>query len=339
MTLPVLETPIKFHLSLNATDIARSVVFYRVLFGIDPAKFHDDYAKFELDEPPVVFSLVPRSPGPGGALGRLGFCVGSESVVQAYRERLESAGIAVQISEGNLPGQNELTVRDPDGTLWQIGSRVEDDAAFGDPVAVAPREDAPAPSEDSWEHFITHPLPERIPHADASLDEVRLTGAFNGPIDEGQRLALVREARRVLRPGGRVLVHGLMADAVFPAAAPTLPGLAALVSRVPVQSEPADALRAAGFVDVLIVKLPEKAWFEHDGVGLREVKILARQPRLGVAETRKLVYRGPFREAVGDDGRVYARGCRVAVPLAVWEQLREGPAAGQFHFVGTECGN
>jgi hypothetical protein len=45
---------------------------------------------------------------------------------------------------------------------------------------------------------------------------------------------------------------------------------------------------------------------------------------------RRVVYRGPFREAVGDDGRTYPRGQPVEVPPGVWEQLREGPAAGQF---------
>jgi len=61
----VIEPPVKFHLSLNVSDLSRSVAFYRALFGCEPAKRHDDYAKFELDEPPVVFSLVPRAAGSG----------------------------------------------------------------------------------------------------------------------------------------------------------------------------------------------------------------------------------------------------------------------------------
>jgi hypothetical protein len=134
----------------------------------------------------------------------------------------------------------------------------------------------------------------------------------------------------VLRPAGRVLVHGLMADARFPGASPKLPGLAALVSQVPVQTEPAEALRAAGFVGVQIVKLCAKPWIQNDGIGLREVKILARQPYPEAAEYRRVVYRGHFREVVGDDGRVYRRGQSVSVPLAVWNQLRENPAAGLF---------
>jgi catechol 2,3-dioxygenase-like lactoylglutathione lyase family enzyme len=321
MKLTVLETPVKFHLSLNASDLGRSVAFYRVLFGLEPAKFHDDYAKFEIEDPPVIFSLVPRAPGAGGCLSTLGLRV-ADAAAAACRQRLRAAGI-------DTTDSGKLWVRDPDGTLWRISPPGEDDGgAAPSPPTVSAL--GAAQSSESWEHFITQAKPDRIPHADASLDEVRLTGSFNGPLDESQRLALVREARRVLRPGGRLLVHGLMADAPFPGSHPTLPGLAAMVSRVPLQTEPAEVLRAAGFTGIQIVKFTEKPWLEHDGVGVREVKILARQPYPEEPGMRRVVYRGPFREALGDDGRTYPRGQPVDVPLSVWEQLREGPAAGQF---------
>jgi catechol 2,3-dioxygenase-like lactoylglutathione lyase family enzyme len=333
MTLPVGQSPVKFHLSLNASDLGRSIAFYRVLFGLEPAKMHDDYAKFELDDPPVVFSLVPRTPGPGGPLGRVSLHVADEAAVQAYRARLESTGIRTSAAEDSAPGRadpRKLRFRDPDGLLWEIGHGVEDEAPATGPDGPTVAESKSSASDASWEHFVTDSALERIPHADASLDEVRLTGTFNGKLDESQRAFLVREARRVLRPGGRVLVHGLMADAPFRESSPTLPGLAALVTRVPVQTEPAEALRLAGFAGVQIVKFCEKPWFEHDGVGLREVKILARQPRAADPQVRHVTYRGPFREAVGDDGRIYERGRRIAVPLGVWEQIRESSISGQF---------
>ena len=64
-----------FHFSLNVSDIERSVAFYRVLFGAEPAKHFSDYAKFERAQPPLVFSLVPNPPGAGGALSHFGFPV------------------------------------------------------------------------------------------------------------------------------------------------------------------------------------------------------------------------------------------------------------------------
>jgi len=36
------------------SDLDRSVAFYGTLLGRPPLKLHADYAKFELDEPPLV---------------------------------------------------------------------------------------------------------------------------------------------------------------------------------------------------------------------------------------------------------------------------------------------
>src|SRR5262249_53952623 len=138
---------------------------------------------------------------------------------------------------------------------------------------------APAPLPDTgapvvWEHFITSPLPERIAHADDSVDEVRLTGTFNANLQQSRRTALLAAVGRGPRPGGKLLVHGLVGDRAF-GQQPQLPGLAAMVQRVPVQTEPVEALRAAGFVAIQFVKFSEKPWFQIEGVELREVKLTA----------------------------------------------------------------
>jgi hypothetical protein len=172
------------------------------------------------------------------------------------------------------------------------------------------------------------------------VDEVRLGGTFNAPLDEQTRLFVVREAFRVLKPGGKVVTHSLMGDRPLPGRQPRLPGLAALVSRVPARDEAVSLLRAAGFVGVQAVKLTERPWFVHDGVGLREVKFVAWKPLPGAdLTTRQVLYKGPFTEATADGGWEFPRGRRVTVPEAVWHQLRLGLAAEQFLFfeTGTAC--
>src|SRR5262249_38351920 len=89
-------TALKFHLSLNVSNLARSLAFYRVLFGMEPAKCHDDYAKFELTEPPVVFSLVPQPALAGGALARIGLRLADADAVAAVKSRLDGAGLITQ---------------------------------------------------------------------------------------------------------------------------------------------------------------------------------------------------------------------------------------------------
>jgi catechol 2,3-dioxygenase-like lactoylglutathione lyase family enzyme len=148
------EGAVKFHLSLNVADLGRAVAFYRTLFDREPAKRHDDYAKFEMDDPPVVFSLAPHAPGPGGSLSHV------------------------------------------------------------------------------REHYVTHAFDGAIPHESVSVDEVRLTGTFNAGLEETERACVVAESLRVLKQGGKVVVHRLMADRPLPGAPPRVPGLAAMVSRV-----------------------------------------------------------------------------------------------------------
>ena len=62
MATEILTGVVKFHLSLNSSDLRRSIDFYRVLFDREPTKSQADYAKFEVDEPPLIMSLIPAMP-------------------------------------------------------------------------------------------------------------------------------------------------------------------------------------------------------------------------------------------------------------------------------------
>jgi catechol 2,3-dioxygenase-like lactoylglutathione lyase family enzyme len=337
VTTTATATP-RFHLSLNVSDLKRSVEFYRTFFGVDPAKHHDDYAKFELDDPPVVFSLVPSPPASGGSLSHLGLRVADAAAVAAARARLEAAGLPTRHEEGVVCGharQTRCWVEDPDRNFWEVYAVGEETGAA--PAAAPPAEPRPGPVV--WGPQVAHALPEQIPHADDSVDEVRLEGTFNADLDEGRRARALAEAFRVLRPGGKVLVHALVADRPFPGGFPRLPGVAALVKRVPPEAEPAQALKAAGFVGLHLVKLSEAPWFRHDGVEMRELKLAGRKPAAAPEDrTRWVLYKGPFRQAADDEGNVYPRGRRVAVSAATWELLRDGPAAGQFAFLDADEG-
>jgi SAM-dependent methyltransferase len=76
------------------------------------------------------------------------------------------------------------------------------------------------------------------------VDEVRLRGSLNAVLGEEEKARLLAEARRVLRPGGRLFVHVLTAEREF-AGEPGLPGPAAAVRHVPVDADVVALVEAA----------------------------------------------------------------------------------------------
>ena len=46
-----------FHVAVYVRSISEAVEKYRKLLGIEPAKVRHDYAKFEIQDPPVIFSM------------------------------------------------------------------------------------------------------------------------------------------------------------------------------------------------------------------------------------------------------------------------------------------
>ena len=318
---------IRFHLSLNVSDLRRSVEFYRVLFGTAPAKLRGDYAKFELDDPPLVLSLEPTARPTGGPLNHLGFRLADSASLVAMQERLEQAGIRSQREEGVeccYARQTKFWVTDPDRTLWEIYTFEGDIEHRGEGQsleAMVPDASARPEGPIVWEHLMLDPVPERIPLADRTADEVRLRGTLNVPLPAADRDRMFAEARRVLKSGGRVFVHVLVGDKPH-AERPQLPGPAAAVQHVPLQSEPVRLLEGAGFRGVRMVKFDAKPCFQRNGVDMRELQLEGWADGRPATGQVPVLYKGPFRQVTDDAGTIYPRGEWVRVPEAAAERLR-----------------
>src|SRR5262245_15855916 len=268
-TLPISAAQaVRFHLSLNVSDLNRSVAFYSTLFGVGPAKQRPDYAKFELDDPPVVLSLEPTPRTGVGSLNHVGFRMPDAARLVAMQERLERAGIRSQREEGVeccYARQTKFWVYDPDRTLWEVytlDGDIDHRGAGQVPEKVLPPAEPAVPPAERvvWEHRLGQGVPERAPVADAAVGEVRLRGSLNMALGQTERTGLLAEARRVLRPGGRLFVHVLTAERPF-AGEPGLPGPAAAVRHVPVDSDVVALVEAAGFEGVRLLKLDARPCF------------------------------------------------------------------------------
>jgi len=331
-----MSEPIRFHLSMNVTDLAKSVAYFRTLFGREPAKLRSDYAKFEPDEPPLVLSLEPAATvSRGGALNHVGLRMPDVRSLVAMQERLERAGLSTKREDGVeccYAMQTKFWAHDPDNNLWEIytldgdiehrGEGQSEAVVLG--TVAAPTIQAPS----TYEHRMGDAIPANLPHADGSLTEVQLRGTFNGPMTDGQKQMLLAEVCRVLRPGGRVFVHVLCGEQTV--TNPDLPGPAGGVQAVPFEGELPKLLADAGFQGIRLLKFEAKPCFVRAGVGMRELQLEGFAPAVPSNDRIEMVYRGPHRSLTLDDGTTLLRGVRVSVAANAARELQRGESAGQF---------
>jgi catechol 2,3-dioxygenase-like lactoylglutathione lyase family enzyme len=112
------------HLALTVSSVERSTAFYEALFGVAPAKVRAGYAKFEVEEPAMNFTLNEGERGDGlGAFNHAGIQVASTDDVLAARLRLQKAGLATFDEMDTTccyARQDKIWVHDPDGTPWEV---------------------------------------------------------------------------------------------------------------------------------------------------------------------------------------------------------------------------
>lgn len=279
MSIPLTMTPtIRFHISLNVSNLERSAKFYSILFNMPPAKIRSDYAKFEPNDPPLVLSLEPNGRVGGGTLNHLGIRLPDPRQLVAMQERLEKEGIRSQREEGVeccYARQTKFWVHDPDNTLWEFYTLDDDDLEHrGVGQSADVMMGSTLPDDGAiWEHRLGNPVPVRIDACDQSQDEVRLRGSFNVPLAENEQRLLLDEAKRVLKPNGRLLVRILAGDKTHPS--PSLPGKGAPVRFVPAKDDVMALISKSGLSGIRLLKYDDKPCFVADGVVMRETWIEA----------------------------------------------------------------
>lgn len=120
---------LKAHLALNVKSVEQSIRFYRRMFGIEPSKVRTGYAKFDLHNPPLNFTLNEHPFTERGALSHLGIQVSSTDDVLATRQRWNEAGLITRDemqTDCCYATQDKTWVRDPDGNEWEVFVVLED---------------------------------------------------------------------------------------------------------------------------------------------------------------------------------------------------------------------
>jgi catechol 2,3-dioxygenase-like lactoylglutathione lyase family enzyme len=141
-------TPTRVHIAIAVRDVEASLPFYDTLFGQPPTKLRAGYAKYEVLDPPVNFSLNQHADARSAAVGpqHFGIQVKSTDAVRAAQLRLEQAGHATETEEQVTccyAVQDKIWAIDPDGHRWEVFVVTDADA----PVHSANRRAAQAASE------------------------------------------------------------------------------------------------------------------------------------------------------------------------------------------------
>ena len=110
-----------FHVSLNVKSIPDAIARYRRILGAEPAKVREDYAKFELADPPLILSL--NLGGAPGTVGHLGIRYPEATTVAAELRRAEADSLEPVRQDGVTccyAKADKFWVHDADGVAWEM---------------------------------------------------------------------------------------------------------------------------------------------------------------------------------------------------------------------------
>jgi|ERR1700730_5573399 len=116
-------TALKAHLAINVRNVDQSLEFYRKMFGIEPSKVRKGYAKFDVQNPPLNFTLNEVPFTVAGGLSHMGIQVSSTADVLAVRQQWADAGLYTRDemqTDCCYATQDKTWVRDPDGNEWEV---------------------------------------------------------------------------------------------------------------------------------------------------------------------------------------------------------------------------
>src|SRR5271163_5201307 len=114
---------LKAHLAIKVRDVAQSIEFYRKMFGMEPSKVRSGYAKFDVQNPPLNFTLNEGPFKDAGALSHMGIQVASTADVLSIRQRWADMGLITRDemqTDCCYARQDKTWVHDPDGNEWEV---------------------------------------------------------------------------------------------------------------------------------------------------------------------------------------------------------------------------
>jgi len=170
---------------------------------------------------------------------------------------------------------------------------------------------------------------------DDSVDVVVSNCVLN-LVENSKKKQLFAELYRVLKRGGRAVISDIVSDEEIPVEMQEDADLwSGCISGAYTEHGFLAAFEEAGFYGLRVVERQSEPWQTVDGIEFRSVTIEAYKGKEGVCLERNqaVVYRGPFKEVLDDDGHRMERGRRYAVCDKTYQIYSREPYRESFDFI------
>ncbi len=155
-------------------------------------------------------------------------------------------------------------------------------------------------------------------------------------VEADQKKKLFEEIFRVLKRGGRAVISDIVSDEPIPQhLADDAELWSGCISGSYTELDFLKAFEEVGFYGVEFVKFESEPWQTHEGIEFRSVTVQAFKGKDGpcMDHNQAVIYKGPFKSVLDDDGHRLDRGVRTAVCAKTYEIYQKAPYADSFQLI------
>jgi len=179
-------------------------------------------------------------------------------------------------------------------------------------------------------------LKEEKPLVESDSVDVVVSNCVLNLVDRTSREQMFDEIYRVLRKGGRAVISDIVCDEVVPQELQDDATLwSGCISGAFLEPEFLQVFEDAGFHGVRILKLDKTPWQTVEGIEFRSMTVEAFKGKEGpcLEKNQAVIYRGPWKRVLDDDGHPMERGFRYAVCEKTYQLYQREPYRDMFEFV------
>ncbi|MEM9281809.1 MAG: methyltransferase domain-containing protein [Verrucomicrobiota bacterium] len=183
---------------------------------------------------------------------------------------------------------------------------------------------------------MTEELKLKQPLVESDSIDVVVSNCVLNLVSKKNRRQMFAEIHRVLKRGGRAVISDIVCDEDVPEELQNDPELwSGCISGAFREDEFLQAFEEAGFYGIRILKFDEEPWQTVKGIEFRSMTLEAYKGKEGICLERNqaVIYKGPFKRVLDDDGHAMDRGKRYALCDKTFNVYKSPAYEGMFEFI------